>query len=216
MTEKFSQLWLNSTSANNGYLRTTEFNDVLYSLQHCKKCLEGTSENVQNWKWVIISTQAALQGAYVCHLNDTAQLNVLSTKSAEKWLTWYNDPKNNKSNPPNCYIDYFKELHEKIRMGFPNAGQAITYSNIQNDAVNLLIDLRNQFTHFSPCGWSIELLGLPNMTLRCMEIIELIEKDDWPFRHMSQNNKAELKDTVQNIKNECSQLHKEYYNKWNS
>ncbi|KEO60235.1 hypothetical protein DT23_14070 [Thioclava indica] len=55
-----------------------------------------------------------------------------------------------------------------------------------------LIELRNQFEHFGPTGWIIELSGIPEKIEACVNIIEQIEHDGWAFRHLETSDRARL------------------------
>ena len=46
-------------------------------------------------------------------------------------------------------------------------------------------EIRNQFTHFAPMGWSIEVSGLPKIASLISRIIAEIAQSGWAFRHMS-------------------------------
>jgi len=203
MTSNFSELLSDSDNYENGFFYVKEDDDVLYSLQHCNECLEKASTNIQYWKWVIISLQMALQGAYVCHLSDTSQTGALSEKNTTKWFNWYN---NRKAKPPAPFLAKFEELHKRAKNNTIGAGKGISCTKDQNAAIDLLIELRNNFTHFAPTYWGIELSGLPNMVLRCVEIIELVQEDNWAFRHMEGNKKDKLITNIKKIKAKCNQL----------
>jgi hypothetical protein len=54
-------------------------------------------------------------------------------------------------------------------------------------------DIRNQFTHFEPMGWSIEVSGFPEIAALIARIIGEIVDRGYAFRHMSGDNRDELK-----------------------
>ena len=63
-----------------------------------------------------------------------------------------------------------------------------------------LHDLRNNFTHFSPKGWSIEVEFIQDVMRDVLDIIEQIEQDDWPFRHMEGEDRTRLRRKISELR----------------
>jgi len=176
------------------FLRTDEQKDALCSLQLVSEQLPKVLDNPLNWKWVIIALHNALQGFMVLALKGSDSLNVLSKDSCVEWLAAYDNPD---SSLPRLKIDDFMRLYKKIKMGRGTYDKEILkesavprkqsdlmlmYSGsvpfkpigTQSDSVKLLHHLRNDFMHFLPKGWSIDLSGLPKMVNDCVDIIEFL------------------------------------------
>ena len=210
------------TEARNDWLTVDEATDVVASLRHTFHLLKLVPTDLAVWKWVILSVHSALQGAMVCHLSGTANLGCLSALSADAWLNWHERDRRGEINwidlginefgrpslkpatkadcPPREYLAKPSELFERLRM--PNkrresgVGEILQISGAQRRAFKKLDELRNQFTHFSPMGWSIEIAGLPTMCSEILSVIRLIELDYWPFRHLEPQSRAELKKLI--------------------
>lgn len=76
----------------------------------------------------------------------------------------------------------------------------------QKDSFRRLHNMRNDFSHFTPRGWSIELAGLPGIFLNMIEVIEIISNDDSPFWHMNDDDKLRLRDLLELLKAEIGNL----------
>ena len=68
-----------------------------------------------------------------------------------------------------------------------------------------LTELRNEFTHFKPGGWSLtgDFLNTEarRITLDVIGLIEDIANDGYSLRHLEQDEQTELKETIAKIRN---------------
>lgn len=214
------------------WLRIDERADVLASLSLCLRCLSVVNSEPELWKWAILSLHNALQGAMVCHLSGTAQLGALTNNSVDAWLDWHERdrrgeirrisdgadelglPKTrfatNEDIPPNDRLadanELFKRLYDEDKRREGGAGATLEIGKVQRASFRQLHDLRNEFSHFTPKGWSIELSGLPHIFLNMIDVLDKISADPWPFRHMNERESARLKDLLQRLRAELDYL----------
>lgn len=172
------------------YLRTDEYTEAISSLNFFIEILPSTNEDVYRWKWAIIALHNAVQGFMVLSLKGTDSLLILPEKKAIKWL----DAHYNNQSLPEDKLDIFLNLCKKIQQ----------YRGLQTSKdcdLNLkkLNSLRNNFTHFPPQHWSLEISGLPKICMDCLSLIRyLVEKGEiiWYNKEIQQQafssaNKAE-------------------------
>lgn len=197
--EKSAEVWL----------RTDERLDVVSSLLEVQRALNAVSTDVTAWKWAVIGIHSALQGAMVCHLSGTANVGALTRKSVKEVLSWRENEENgvgcgakSKGAPREKVADakeLFCRLQKNSKRFEYGAGQTIAVTSDEKRAFNLIHCLRNDFSHFSPKGWSIEVSGLPNALLELVGLFRRISRDPWPFRHMEIEQKEHLRQTVEEI-----------------
>lgn len=60
--------------------------------------------------------------------------------------------------------------------------------------------LRNDFTHFSPKGWSIEIEFIWDTARDVLDVIDRIEQDNWPFRHMEGEDRSRLREKISELR----------------
>ena len=191
------------------WLETDEADDVVNSLAHCRMCLEQVLLNPAEWKWAIISFHSAFQGAMVCHLVGTANVGHLQPTEAKHWLEWYNGnrigpaPKDRMADP----ITLFERLAGKKDRIEQSCGGSIDVSCDQIKAFKALNGLRRDFAHFNPMGWSIEISGLPAIFRHCLDMIEAIAIDPWPFRHLECDRRIELTEHCESMRDQLAFLH---------
>lgn len=158
------------------YLRTDEREDVVNTLEFVALVAETLGEKPLNWKWIIIGLHNALQGALVCALSGTDGTGALADKSKKKMLQWFED---HRSKPdtllPGTWLAGLMTLYKKATSppGMSALGGTPLQTTTQQDKdVALLNNLRREFVHFEPKGWSIESAGLPRIVLNVSAIIE--------------------------------------------
>ena len=185
------------------FIRTDEALDVLASLETCAYSLASTKESDSAWKWAVLSMHSALQGAMVCHLSGSDNIGALQEKSFKARICWHEKRRrNSNSKAPENKIANACELLKRLSgrsPRFEEAGEIIEITETQRKSFKRLHDLRNEFTHFPPQGWSIEIVLVRESLSFALEILELIAKDPWPFRDMKTANYSTLKTEMRKI-----------------
>lgn len=172
------------------WVSADEAEDVAGSLRHALRAAQFTEEDPQAWKWVLLALHSALQGACVCHLTTTAApIGAVTERNAGEWLDYFTalrtDP-NAKS--PKTYLMALPDLMKAIRKprsagdGLNEVG--ITLSDAELAWLRRIHDeVRNQFVHFEPMGWSLEVSGIPEIGVLVARIIDEILEAGYGFRH---------------------------------
>ena len=184
------------------YVHTDEHQDVLGSLEHCALSLQQARRSDRAWKWVVLSLHSALQGAMVCHLSGTAQLGALTKKSAEKWLERY-DKDEDQPLPRECVAsakELFKRLSSPLLRIEHGCGQIIVITEKQQRSFMRLHNLRNEFSHFRPKGWSIELEFIEEVIEDVLDVLCMIQKDPWSLLHMPEEHGRVLRSKIEEIR----------------
>ncbi len=167
---------LEDVPATPGWLRVDEREDAIGAIEHAADTVVTVTRKPLNWKWVIIATHNALQGALVCTLSGTAGVGALSDKSMTMMLEWFEVTRARPKTPkPKERMALPMELYERAKdeayMG-EFGGSPLRTTAEQNADAERLNELRRAFMHFTPKGWSIEEAGLPRMVLNATDIIE--------------------------------------------
>src|SRR4030095_3218685 len=120
--------------------------------------------------WVVIAAQNALQGALVCALSNTDRLGALRPDLQKRWRTWGD---NGEGDAPDRKLADFKTLLkwgcDAPRMSFMG-GKPLGLTDAQLQELEWRHDgYRNDFSHFTPMGWSIDLSRFPRMVLTAVE-----------------------------------------------
>lgn len=127
------------------------------------------------WKWALVSLHNAVQGILVLALWDGNGLQTMKPKLAAKWLKALEG-----SGPfPGDRLDDFLSLYEKSKdvSSFHLVGAKPFVPGASHDrSMERLNEFRNEFIHFTPKGWALELAGLPDI---CLDVLEIIRHFGW-------------------------------------
>ncbi len=160
------------------YLRVDEREDAINALEHAVEISLTLEDKPLNWKWVIVAIHNALQGALVCTLSGTHSTGALSDKSMKGMREWFEASRTDPDAPyPIEWLATPLKLYERAKdpaymQEF--GGLPLRTSQEQDNDVKRLNNLRIEFIHFTPKGWSIESIGLPRIILNATAIIEML------------------------------------------
>ena len=206
-----------------GFVHLDERQDVLLSLEHCAMSLRQTERSKGEWKWVVLSLHSAFQGAMVCHLSGSELRGALREKHAQKtreWLERYRQRRiegiqegvekedhlpeeedhfpNEELASPLELLDRLGCLEKRIENG---VGGVISITSQQKESFKEFHkELRNNFTHFCPSGWNIEIDLIKVRMRDVLDIFDLIKEDPYPFRHMSCDEKSAMHTKLADIR----------------
>ncbi len=190
------------------WLRTNEYVDTVETSEFLAEQLQNIKSEPHRWKWVIIILHNLLQGMMVLALKGSHGLNVLFPKDQNRWLEAHG---NRKGYPDDLKLNRFPALYKMIK-----SDEMLMYvysSSFQpkpnhDSSVALLNSLRNDFIHFTPKSWSIELRGLPTLVLDCLDIAEFLS---WESKNVfwSQEELADrIRSAFVSAREACEALHR--------
>ncbi len=158
------------------WLKTNEHEEAVSALEMAAEFSGRIQEQVDSWRWVVLALHNSLQGFMVLALRGTDGLRPLRDDIAKKWLAAHRK----KGEYPVEKLDSFLNLYKKIKskkMLFYGHSKRFVPNGHQTQHVKELNSLRNEFIHFLPKSWALELSGLPEICLDCMGVIEFLAFD---------------------------------------
>jgi hypothetical protein len=168
-------MWLKS---DKNYLRFDEKSNTYDSLEKLCLFLSKVQNEPNFWKWSIIALHNSLYGAMILSLQGSNPDRVSKFPIGKK--TIYSTSSDNEPitlKVENRKLIDFSEAFKRIQKDKfmkMNVGSNIFKSEFRHqETVRALNNIfRNQFLHFMPLGWSIEIMGLDYLINDCLEIIE--------------------------------------------
>ena len=151
------------------YLRTDEREDLLSSLKLIRVGARKCRDDVQFWKWIVVGAHSSLQAAVVFHLSFGNDLLVAKPAHAKKWLEAHRGNRDY----PDMHMDFFLELYRKAKSQQILGFRLVTEES-QDQSLERLLELRNEFVHLMPKGWSIELAILPGICLDLLAVVDAL------------------------------------------
>jgi len=167
-------------------LRTNEIEQFVDALEFAAELLPSLATDICRWKWEIVALHNALQGSFVCALSgaDTAGISFLNERTGAKMWRWLDVTSRSQPeiSPPDERLAEILILFERVKnptyLDYPLPSN----DDIDGD-VRMLNDLRNDFMHFVPCAWSLELSGMPRVIKTICKIIQHLAIDHSTFAH---------------------------------
>lgn len=148
------------------YLKTDERTEAVKGLEFVVRALKMTRKDRYYWKWVIIGLHNTIQEFVVCAISGTAGIGALKKNIAIKKLK---NIKSGSSEYVKAELENFLDLYNKMKkkLNFPSTSEI-------DKSIKRLNDFRNQFIHFTPQGWSLQIDGLPKITEDCLGIVKFL------------------------------------------
>lgn len=178
------------TSRNENWIRVDEAEDVAASVRHAVRCYQFVSSDSQVWKWIALALHSALQGACVSHLVTTATpVGAVTERNAAAWISYFESSRTNAElRPPKTFLmalpDLVKAARKPHSAGDRSNSDGIAITDDELAWLNRVHDtVRNQFVHFEPMGWSLEVSGIPDFGRLVVRMINEILDIGWAFRH---------------------------------
>ncbi|MDA8125284.1 MAG: hypothetical protein M0009_08870 [Deltaproteobacteria bacterium] len=188
------------------WFETDERQDALASLMLYAETITRCGENVSRWKWALISLHSAVQAIMAIHLGFGNNLLVMRQEDAEAWLKAHDDEE---PYPNNIKMDGFLNLYKKIKR-HTVFGYKFVPKGQQSKSVKRLNEFRNEFVHFMPKGWSIQLSGLPQICLDCLDVINELHSGFVRSRWESEEQATEFEKLLSNAIMATKNIHDNY------
>lgn len=149
------------------WLRTDEREDAIASLKLYVDAVSKVNSDIVYWKWAIISLHSAVQSLMAFHLGFGNDLLVMPQEDAETWLKAHESGAAYPETKMDSFLNLYKKIkkHEVLGFKFIPTGQ-------QGGSIKRLNWFRNEFVHFMPKGWSIEMSGMPSICLDNLNIMK--------------------------------------------
>lgn len=155
--------------------------------------LGNVKNRPEDWKWVIICCHSALYGFAVHVASGSDDLSVINTTKKGH----------------NKLISFGEAL--KICKKTIGARQALITSDEEDESINTLQnEFRNNFEHFNPCSWSIEVSGFPNDIKNIINVIQRVAMDINFYNHIHDEERTRLLEVFDQCLNKVNELAKFY------
>jgi hypothetical protein len=188
------------------YYRTDEENEAADALLMAARFAEEAASDIRMWRWVIIGLHNAVQSFMVLSLRHGYGLAALTEKSAAAWLAAYEA---NATTYLEEKLDSYLCLYKKTKStkyGTIGSNQNFVPQGSQGRSVRKLNRIRNDFIHFTPKGWSLELAGLPRICLDALALLSflgwetsnILWHDEEAFK-CAKSSYQKLTDTMNNL-----------------
>lgn len=155
------------------YLRTDEEFETANAMQMAAQFASGLPTDLHLWRWVIIALHNAAQGAMVLSLRHGNGLLALTDESYTAWMAAYDKGEMQPPEKLERYLNLYKKVKHK-EWGQIGGNKRFVPEGTEGGDIKRLNSLRNEFIHFTPKGWSLEINGLPRIALAVARLISFL------------------------------------------
>jgi hypothetical protein len=166
------------------YLRFSEETNALDYLEKAGEFIKATSSDSTAWKWVILALHGALYGFAIsaCKGSDYQTVVKKTKKDSERLIT---------------LDEALSMCQDQGWMGTLHGGLSLSLSDSQKDSIRRLkATLRNNFEHYIPGGWSIEMHGFPLITMDILDVMRFLSVGTFRYQHLNQAQRNKIKSIV--------------------
>jgi hypothetical protein len=158
------------------WLRTDEYEEAASAAEATADFASTVLDDPYRWKWALIAVHNTVQGFMVLALRRGSGVLALRDDVAAAWLKAHRE-----GGPfPKEKLDNFLNLYDKVKTdaaaGYVHS-KPFTPDPTHDRSMKKLNEFRNEFIHFVPKGWSLELAGLPRICIDCLSVANFLHTD---------------------------------------
>lgn len=155
------------------WLRTNEHEEATSALEAVAEWSERVERDIGYWRWVVLALHNTAQGSMVLALRGSDGLRPLRDDIAAQWLTAYREGGQYPVEKIDSFLNLYKKVKSDTKLSFVHS-KKVTPSPTLGRSMNKLNALRNDFVHFLPKTWSLEVSGLPEICIDCLALVEFL------------------------------------------
>jgi hypothetical protein len=185
------------------WLRTDEYEEILATLKACRRFLTLVTEDASYWKWVFIALHNAVQGCMVVALTRSDRFGAIDPEQEREWHEAY--ARKEKLPRLREKLLSFLKLYEKIKKKGTLQSSAVERfkpTGTQGYSMKKLNEVRDDFIHFTPKGWSLELNGAPQLAIDCLEVAAFLVSNSGRFCIFTSFKDGELLGLIRDLQKE--------------
>ena len=170
------------------WIQFKEETNALDYLRRACRFIRQTEDEPRSWKWVMIGLHGALYGFAVSACQHTSTENV--TDDRDYLIGFW---------------DALERCQDSEWMSVLTHSQHLKLTEEQEEVIRKMKSmLRNNFEHFTPKTWHIEIHGMPEISIRVLEVIQFLAVETNMYVMLRKEKKEEVNelvnDTIQFLK----------------
>ena len=167
------------------WLQLREEINALDYLRRAGIFIREAETDVTAWKWTMIALHGAIYGFAVAAARGTNYDQVLTKKG--KLLQFW---------------DVLKLCQDPDHMQMLIHSRPLILSTEEKESLEILTSLlRNEFLHFKPKSWLIEIHGMPKVALDALAVIRFLALETGTYTHLTDVEASEIEQVVRETSN---------------
>lgn len=160
-----------------------EANALDYLDKACSSVAEA-EVNPLAWKWVVLALHGALYGFAICACKGTDPNNVIRrTKKGKELLISFDEA--------------LRLCQDPKWIGMTVTAKPLVLTESQQCSIDLLKNLlRNNFEHYIPRSWAIEVHGMPTIVMDVLDAIQFLALDTGTYVSLEEEQQEKIRTLV--------------------
>ena len=163
-----------------------EFSEEINALDDLEKAyffIQQTIQDRKAWKWVILCVYSAMYGFAICALKGTNPDRVIiKTKKRDRLIN---------------FAEAIDRCQNPLHMNMTVTSRYLQLNDEQKYSIKKISkEFRNNFVHYIPKSWRIEVSGMPAIVRDCLEVIRFLALDTGNYIHLTKNQQRRVKSFI--------------------
>jgi hypothetical protein len=172
------------------YLRLSTETNALDYLEKAYWFIRKAADDKMSWKWIVLCLHDALYGFAICACKGTHDQSVI-----------------NRQGQLIAFGVALDRCQNKKLMRMTISSQHFQPTDAQKESIRIMKNiLRNNFAHFQPSGWSIEISGLPQISIDILDSIKFLALDTGNYTNLSTQQELKIKSLIRRGKRALNKL----------
>lgn len=155
------------------WLHTDEHEEAVSALKTVAEWSGQIEGDILLWRWLTVALHNTIQGFMVLALRGSDGFLPLKDNVASQWLSAYREGGDYPVEKLDSFLNLYKKVKSKKMLYFIHSKRVVA-TDTQDRSVKKLNAIRNEFIHFLPRSWSLEVSGLPKICLDCLALVEFL------------------------------------------
>lgn len=163
-----------------------EFSEEINALDDLEKAyffIQKIRQDKKAWKWVILCVYSAMYGFAICALKGTNPDRVIvKTRKGDRLIN---------------FGEAIDKCQDPLSMKMTVISKHLQLNDEQKYSIKKISEeFRNNFVHYIPKSWRIEVSGMPAIVKDCLEVIGFLALDTGNYTHLTKNQQRKVKSLI--------------------
>ena len=156
-----------------GYFRTNHFDEAVAAIEAVADFSASVVADPYRWKWVVVAVHATVQAFMVLALHRGNGLLAMPDKRRDDWLKKYRAGEPLPADRMDSFLNLYERVKTDAAAGWVHSKPFVP-SETHDESMRKLNEIRNEFIHFMPKVWALQLSGLPSVCLDCLAVARFL------------------------------------------
>lgn len=155
------------------YFRTNHFDEAVSAIEAVADFSASVVADPYRWKWVVVAVHGTVQAFMILALHRGNGLLAMPDKRRDEWLKKYRAGEPLPADRMDSFLNLYDKVKTEAAAGWVHS-KPFAPGETHDESMRKLNEIRNEFIHFMPKVWALELAGLPSICLDCLAVARFL------------------------------------------